>query len=70
MAVCIQHTDLAFPISLSQQGPDNFTVVYGKQIRRNLSYAQAAVEYGACVMHALACMGRLDNRTRAEARGR
>lgn len=52
------------PVSLIQTGLDRFTVVYGKQATVGLSYAQAADEYGSCVMHALACAGRLDNRTR------
>ena len=30
-----------------------FAVVYGKQQFGNLSYAQAAQEFGLCVMHAL-----------------
>lgn len=68
MPVCIRHDDLAFTVILSQQGPDRFTVTYGQQITSNLTYAQAAADYGRSVMHALACDGRLDNRTRAEAR--
>lgn len=59
-------TDLAFPIRLEQQGVDQFTVVYGLQVKRDLSYAQAATELGECIMHALACDSRLDNREPGE----
>ncbi len=64
--VCDHRTDLAFPIKLVQTGVDKFTVQYGKQVRKGLDYSQAAAEYGACVMHALACDGKLDNRERGE----
>lgn len=57
-----------YPIYLDQRGPDNFTVTYGLQVKRNLDYRSAALELGACIMHALACEDRLDNRTREEAR--
>ena len=52
----------AFPITLTQQGIDRFTVIYGKQIKARLTYGQAATELGACIMHALACEDLLDNR--------
>ena len=32
-----------------------------KQIKNNLTYAEAAAELGACIMHAAACEGKLDN---------
>ena len=38
-----------------------FTVTYGKQVQSNLPYARAAVEFGRCFFHALACQGKLDN---------
>jgi hypothetical protein len=52
----------AFGITLEQDGPDDFTVTYGKQVRAHLSYGAAATELGACIMHALALDGMLDNR--------
>lgn len=64
--ICDRRVDLAFPVSLVQTGVDRFTVTYGQQIKRGLNYGQAAAEYGACVMHALACEGKLDNRERGE----
>ena len=42
----------AWPITLDQYGPDNFTVTYGKQIKDELDYADAARELGYCIMHA------------------
>lgn len=36
-------------------------VTYGKQIKSNLTYAQAAKELGECIFHHLACEGKLDN---------
>jgi hypothetical protein len=63
---CHEITDLAFPIKLEQTGVDRFTVTYGKQVKKGLTYGAAAAEYGSCIMHALACEGRLDNRERGE----
>jgi len=59
--VCFDLTDLAFPVTLTQQGPDKFTVTYGLQVRDKLTYTRAAMELGAAIMHALACDGKLDN---------
>jgi hypothetical protein len=55
-------------VTLFQNGVDSFTVVYGKQIKKGLTYATAAEELGSCLMHQAACEGTLDNRTRQEAR--
>lgn len=66
--LCLELADLAFDIRLEQTGLDRFAVTYGKQHKDGLSYAAAASELGACIMHALACEGQLDNRTAAEAR--
>lgn len=55
-------------IELQQTGFDQFTVVYGLSVTRHCSYAKAAQELGACIMHMQACNGHLDNRTRSEAR--
>ncbi len=48
-------------ITLSQQGKDNFTVTYHLQVKKRLTYAQAASELGECLMHLAACEGELDN---------
>jgi hypothetical protein len=38
-----------------------FTVKYGQEAIRDLNYDQAADKLGASVMHALACLGLVDN---------
>lgn len=48
-------------ITMYQKKADCFTVVYGMQINTDLTYAEAATQYGECIMHALACDGKLDN---------
>jgi hypothetical protein len=64
--VCYQVTIAGFEITLSQKGKDNFAVQYGKQYTGDLPYHEAALELGACIMHALACDSKLDNRTKGE----
>ena len=51
----------SIPVTLAQRGVDWFAVVYGKQVTYDLTYAQACEELGACLLHALACAGKLDN---------
>lgn len=53
-------------VELIQNGKDNFTVRYFKQVTDMLTYSQAATELGSCIMHALACEGKLDNRRKGE----
>jgi hypothetical protein len=53
-------------VRLIQTGKDRFTVVYGKEVKTGLTYAQAGSAYGLAIMHALACEGLLDNRARGE----
>lgn len=38
-------------------GRRRFQVRYGAVLRKDLTYAEAAKEYGECVMHALSCAG-------------
>lgn len=61
--LCYEHADLGFALKLeqAQNKAGLFTVTYGKQVTRDLTYSEAAAEYGSCLMHALACEGRLDN---------
>lgn len=54
-------------IELTQRGRDSFAVRYGLQVKTGLDYAAAALELGACIMHAAACDGLLDNRERGSA---
>jgi hypothetical protein len=64
--VCYQVTIAGYEITLSQKGKDNFAVQYGKQYTDNLPYHEATFELGACIMHALACDSKLDNRPKGE----
>ncbi len=61
---CFEQENGNYPIQLIQNGVDRFTVVYGLQIKRELDYGRAAKELGSCLMHMLACEGKLDNRER------
>lgn len=59
---CINLPELDFGVSVDQTGVDRFTVTYGAEVHKGLNYTEAAKEFGLCVFHALACMGKLDNR--------
>ena len=48
-----------YPVTLKKIGK-GFVVVYGHQISKQLTYAQAAQQYGECVLHALTCAGLTD----------
>lgn len=63
---CFETVIAGLPIKLTQQGRDKFTVTYWKQVKKELSYSQAAMELGACIMHAEAINERLDNREPGE----
>ena len=51
-----------YSVSLWQNTDDTarFAVAYGCEFDTNLHYAGAAETYGAAVMHALTCAGRLE----------
>ena len=55
-----EDTETDSPVRLYRTGKGRFTVEYGKQVTERLSYGAAAAELGQCLMHALACAGRLD----------
>lgn len=48
-------------VKLQQTSKNRFTVVYFKQVKKGLTYSQAARELGCCLMHQAACDGLLDN---------
>lgn len=66
MKTCFQIEIGGMLITLKQRGRDNFTVQYGKQIEHNLTYGETVDELGSCIMHALACDRKLDNRQKGE----
>lgn len=53
--------DLDTSVEISQQSVNRFTVTYGKHVRKGLSYAQAAQELGACLLHSACCAGTFDS---------
>ncbi len=55
--------DLAFPIVIEQAETKGllFTVRYGSQVKRGLTYAEACTEIGASMLHALCCDGLASN---------
>lgn len=63
MNICLELSNpkIDGPILLEQRADKSFRVTYGKQVRDRLNYSDAAHELGECVLHALACMGKLDN---------
>ena len=63
MQTCFETTIAEMPITLEQAANKTFRVTYWKQIKSDLNYRDAALELGACIMHALACEGKLDNST-------
>jgi len=62
MTTCYETKISGWPIKLEQRGENGrFRVTYGLQVKEGLRYADAAAELGACIMHALACEGKLGN---------
>ena len=64
--VCYSVEIAGYEIKLIQTGGENFSVVYGAQTKTRLNYSEAAHELGGCIMHALACEDKLDNREKGE----
>ncbi len=52
---CFETKIGGFTIALQQTSKNFFTVVYGKQVFKKMSYVKASHELGECIMHALAC---------------
>lgn len=47
-----------YPVKVTQRkNGKTFTVQYGAEVKRGLSWEQAAAEYGQCVFHAAQCAG-------------
>lgn len=57
--LCFDNTEIDSPVRLYQTGKDQFVVEYGSQVKEHLTYSEAARELGACLMHAMACVGRI-----------
>lgn len=61
MQVCFELDTPNGTIKLEQKADKTFRVTYGLQAIEPLLYDQAALELGACIMHAKACEGLLNN---------
>lgn len=62
MKLCHKMFDYSLgPLQIEQRANGLFRVTYGKHVRDGLTYAEAAHEYGECILHHLACEGLLDN---------
>lgn len=54
-------TEIAgYEITLQQNSKGEFIVGYGYQQYKTDSYKQAAKEIGVCILHALACEGKIE----------
>ena len=57
-------TEIAgYQITLMQNSKGEFVVQYGYQQYTTKDYSEAAKELGQCIMHALACEGKITNET-------
>lgn len=56
-----QHVIAGYTISLTQRGRNSFRVQYGQEVRDERTYEAAARDLGECIMHALACEGKINN---------
>lgn len=63
MKTCREESIAGFTIKIEQHEDVRalFRVSYGQQTWDNLTYTDAAKEYGICVFHALACESLLNN---------
>lgn len=64
MTTCFETEIGGFKITMRQNARGQFTVVYGKQKFAGMGYQKAAQELGECIMHAVACEGKLDTEVR------
>lgn len=53
--------DIKLTRSEARPRGSNYAVSYGKQFNCHLTYEEAAKELGECILHALACEGKLDD---------
>lgn len=52
---------VGFPVRLYQARNGKFSVLYGSEMHDGLEYGEAARQFGLCLFHALACVGRINN---------
>lgn len=52
--------DGAHEVNLFATAENTYTVTYGLEIKRGLDLEETIQRVGSCIMHALACAGKLD----------
>ena len=60
-AIIFETDDAGYPITVRQAADRTFSVQYGKQLKSNLSYDEAAQELGFCIFHGLACESKIED---------
>ena len=66
--ICLRLAEFDIQLIQSRLRFNKFAVQYGDQIKDELSFAEAAMELGTCIMRSLAGQGRLDDRTERQGR--
>ncbi len=59
--IIFETNDTGYFVIVCQAADRTFSVQYGKQLRTNLSYAEAAQELGSCIFRGLACEGKIED---------
>ena len=58
----IKHSgNQSWPITVKQNSNKKFSVMYGLDTEKDLSYSEACEKLGAALLHSLACDGQIDN---------
>ena len=60
MTIVFKTEVAGYEITLQQNSKGEFIVSYGYQQYKTDSYKQAAKEIGVCILHALACEGKIE----------
>ena len=59
--IIFETNDTGYPVTVRQAADRTFSVQYGKQLKTNLSYEEAAQELGYCIFHGLACESKIED---------
>jgi hypothetical protein len=55
----IERREGAFPIVLTRTSKTRFSVIYGEEWHQDLTWLEAAAEFGRCLFHSLECEGKI-----------
>ena len=50
-----------YPITLKQTSNKLFTLSYGKDVKKGMTYSEACKELGIAILHSLSCCSQIDN---------